>query len=143
MDKSRDIADLLSQCRVAMSSGSGSIGDALGALVQAISLSRGEDKVIETLQQARRDFLADADRERSAHYRTELASAIAAMNNMLDKPSILGDDHDRGDILVDAFEDGSSIICAKCGALVPKDRALQHASFWCEAADHMELSDCD
>jgi len=142
MSHQQDIAELLSQCRTAMMAGEENVGNALSVLVQAIRLSRGDHMIIETLQSARREFMADVDRgKKSTQHRSQLNAAIAALNHMLDQPSILYD-LERSDILVDAFQDGSSIICARCGALVPRERSLQHANFWCEANDDLTLEDC-
>jgi hypothetical protein len=53
---------------------------------------------------------------------------------------------ERGDeeILKDAFEDGSSLVCRKCGGLVAKVRWDSHASTWCPALPEssMDLEDC-
>jgi hypothetical protein len=43
--------------------------------------------------------------------------------------------HDRNDgseeILQDAYEDGSTIICQKCSSMIKKSRMDQHKEFWC------------
>jgi formamidopyrimidine-DNA glycosylase len=36
-------------------------------------------------------------------------------------------------ILRDAFEDGSSVICTRCGGLVKSVRWEAHSSTWCPA----------
>ena len=49
---------------------------------------------------------------------------------MLEKDSILKDEGDE-EILRQAMENGSSVVCCKCGALVAKDRWLPHRDKWC------------
>ena len=41
------------------------------------------------------------------------------------------EEREEGDILNDAYEDGSSVICEKCGDLVKKERIDIHISTWC------------
>ena len=49
---------------------------------------------------------------------------------MLEKDSILKDEGD-GEILRQAMENGSSVVCCKCDALVAKDRWEPHRDKWC------------
>ena len=44
------------------------------------------------------------------------------------------------DILKDAFEDGSSVVCTKCGALIPRLRCDEHSKYWCDFAE-LDASD--
>lgn len=37
----------------------------------------------------------------------------------------------RKQIMLDAFSDGSSFICLKCGGLVSNDRKDEHLAYWC------------
>lgn len=46
-------------------------------------------------------------------------------------------------ILTTAYEDGSSVICPKCNALVPKKRADAHFNLWCAALGANALDDDD
>ena len=39
----------------------------------------------------------------------------------------------RAPVLRDAAGDGSSVICMRCDAIVPRVRANAHASLWCTA----------
>jgi len=39
----------------------------------------------------------------------------------------------RAQVLRDAAGDGSSVICMRCNAIVPRVRAYAHASLWCTA----------
>ena len=40
----------------------------------------------------------------------------------------------KTNILQEAFENGSSVVCRACNALVPRARYAQHRDFWCDAA---------
>lgn len=104
--------------------------EALAALVQAITLTRGEEGVMQVLEEAK----AKADRE---YQRREMVDAMAQAREMsrrlVNEETILSE---RGEqiILRDAFEDGSSVVCSKCGSLVPTVRAENHSLYWCEFA---------
>ena len=49
---------------------------------------------------------------------------------MLEKDSILKDEG-GADILKVAMENGSSVVCSKCGALIARDRWEAHRDKWC------------
>jgi hypothetical protein len=104
--------------------------EALAALVQAITLTRGEEGIMQVLEEAK----AKADRE---HERRAMVDALAVAREisrrLVREETILSE---RGEqtILKDAFEDGSSVVCSKCGSLVPATRAENHSLYWCEFA---------
>ena len=39
--------------------------------------------------------------------------------------------HGRRDLLADAFQDGSSVVCVRCGDLVARARWAAHRDAWC------------
>lgn len=51
-------------------------------------------------------------------------------------PVLMEGDPSRMQVLRDAFVDGSSCVCSRCGAFVPVARLQHHMEFWCEAADN-------
>jgi hypothetical protein len=107
---------------------------ALGLVIQAIRLTRGEEGVLEVLTQAREA----AERGRESHgndvEEDPMDVALRAIQNVIDAPSLLGDRQDGSEeILRDAFQDGSSIICKQCGGLVKGDRWEAHRDYWCDA----------
>ena len=126
---------LLERTRSKISSGDGD--QALASLIQAISLTRGEDAVIEVLSEARERAAAELKRNEAAEASAamvELEAAIAARNSLAEAPSVLVDRCDGSEqILRDAFEDGSSVICTRCGGLVKSARWAAHSSTWCPA----------
>lgn len=48
----------------------------------------------------------------------------------LDESSILAESG-RGELLLDACQDGSSFICLRCGGLFSNHRRDEHLQFWC------------
>ena len=105
----------------------GSKDDALAALLHAIRISSGEDSIIRILDQAKKRVDDDyALRDQSS----AVTNATNAIKMMLEQDSILSE-CGAEDILRDAFQDGSSIICQKCGGLVPQTRWEVHRNKWC------------
>mmetsp|Transcript_13647 Transcript_13647/g.20450 ORF Transcript_13647/g.20450 Transcript_13647/m.20450 type:complete len:139 (+) Transcript_13647:43-459(+) len=104
--------------------------EALAAVIHAITLTRGEDAVADVLQQAKRRV--DEENERKSMIDT-LKMAREISKRLVREETILSE---RGEqtILRDAFEDGSSVVCSKCGSLVPRARSEEHSLYWCEYA---------
>ena len=63
--------------------------------------------------------------------------------SQLQKQDSLLSERGEEDILVDAFKDGSSVICQKCQALVPVLRIDAHRTYWCSEAGDIDQSDED
>jgi predicted ArsR family transcriptional regulator len=113
---------------------------ALSALLHAIRLTRGEDAIMQVLDEAKRRCAEAIDQQVS---RESVAQARRISELLMNEDTLLSE---RGDeeILKDAFEDGSSLVCRKCGGLVAKVRWDSHASTWCPALPEsaMDLDDC-
>ena len=100
--------------------------DALSALLHAIRLTQGEEAIVGVLESAKKQAELEADCDEDA------LEAAQRMCQLLvrDKTTLL---YERGDqqILKDAFEDGSSVVCKRCSALVPRLRMTMHSLYWC------------
>ena len=83
----------------------------------------------EVLDEAKRRCSSTLD-ARFAQQNYEQARRISQM--LMEQDTLLSE---RGDetILKDAFEDGSSLLCTKCGGLVAKVRWESHSQFWCSS----------
>ncbi len=65
------------------------------------------------------------------------------MNYDMYSDSLLVETGDE-DILIDAFQDGSSVICQRCHGLISVERAEAHATRWCPALEgNSNMSDDD
>mmetsp|Transcript_21147 Transcript_21147/g.42672 ORF Transcript_21147/g.42672 Transcript_21147/m.42672 type:complete len:118 (+) Transcript_21147:203-556(+) len=62
----------------------------------------------------------------------KLLRPVGSAEELSSKDSILGD-AGRDQIILDAAEDGSSVMCKACGALVRSDRKKAHDQMWCSA----------
>jgi hypothetical protein len=111
----------------------GSKNDALATLLHAIRLSSGEESIIRILDQAKKKAEEDATMQDQ-----EAADSLSYATNAIEK--IQEEDcflSQRGEenILKDAFQDGSSIICQKCGGLLKAERWKAHSDSWCPALE--------
>lgn len=106
--------------------------EALAALLQAIQLNAGQeeaDRVMETLRnELGTDLASDIDTRQE-----RMERAIQIVQELVADDSTLLYQQDRQDILRHAMEDGSSVVCTKCNAVVANHRWQQHAKYWCEA----------
>lgn len=107
---------------------------ALAALLHAVRITRGESAIIGVLSEARRRATAEIDQQ---VMRESYEQAKRVSEELMRQDTFLSE---RGEeeILKDAFEDGSSLVCMKCGGLVAKARWESHSQFWCpsiESAD--------
>lgn len=61
---------------------------------------------------------------------TSVESQQEIMNKVSSKLSILSQ-NGRGQVLIDALSDGSSVFCPFCGQVISLARFLCHRNFWC------------
>lgn len=133
----RVVGILLNHTRSKISEGNKD--DALAALLHAIRISSGENSIVRILDQAKRKVDDDYTlRDQSL----AIAKATNAIKIMLEEDSFLSERGEE-DILRDAFEDGSSIICQKCGGLVPHTRWDAHKLSWCPSLGGDIIMDSD
>ena len=115
----------------------GNKDDALAALLHAIRISSGEDSIIRILDEAKKRVDDDyALRDQSL----AVTNAANAIRSILEQDCLLSE-MGQEDILRDAFEDGSSIICQKCSGLVSQTRWEAHKNKWCPSFDGVVLMD--
>jgi len=111
--------------------------NALAALLHAVRLTQGEDKIVEVIEVAKRNIAA----MESHSEQEELEEARLALHHVLQGGSVLAEEGDA-QILHDAFVDGSSVVCKKCSGLVARSRWDNHVEFWCvDAAGGEEEED--
>eukprot|EP00591_Stephanopyxis_turris_P005401 CAMPEP_0195527820 /NCGR_PEP_ID=MMETSP0794_2-20130614/29742_1 /TAXON_ID=515487 /ORGANISM="Stephanopyxis turris, Strain CCMP 815" /LENGTH=150 /DNA_ID=CAMNT_0040658821 /DNA_START=100 /DNA_END=552 /DNA_ORIENTATION=- len=111
--------------------------EALSALLEALTLNNGRDVAGAAIDRIKVELgpeLATHIGDRNG--RMEAAMAIIA-ELMEDKTTLLHE-QDRQHILQQAFEDGSSVVCKKCGAMIPAARWQQHHDYWCEKSNRQD-----
>ena len=119
---------LLNISREKIAQGSGE--EALAAVLHAVRLTRGEEAIM--------DVLGEAKRRSEERYDAEVAKQVGVAREMcqdlLRQETILMETGSE-DILRQAFEDGSSVVCRKCGALVSVARWEAHRDVWCSSLE--------
>ncbi|CAD6248015.1 unnamed protein product [Miscanthus lutarioriparius] len=141
---------MLSRARGLLEEGKPSL--ALQLVLLAIRSQGGEQALMQTMNRARELY---AQRLQATPSVDELASllaqcAIAEAQSTNTNPSqgpgsdpvdMLNSDEacilaesGRKQIILDAFADGSSFICLKCGGLFGTSRKDEHLTYWCGAA---------
>ncbi|XP_051139986.1 uncharacterized protein LOC127257559 [Andrographis paniculata] len=142
-----DVRSLLEKARRLIDQGRPS--QALQAVIMAMQMQGGDESVVRRLSSAGENYRIRAQECAAAD---ELASlfaecAIAEVNPQ--QPGFLQQKKDqnlalpdpdgnsilaetgRTQIMLDAFSDGSSFICLRCGGLVSNHRRDEHEKFWC------------
>jgi hypothetical protein len=111
--------------------------EALATLLEAVRLTRGEGAIMSIIDEAKATMRKEAEMGHEKLNEEDLIAAAQKMSAYLqrDETTILFESS-RTDILRDAFEDGSSVVCKACGSLISRARAENHSKFWCEAVDH-------
>jgi hypothetical protein len=71
----------------------------------------------------------EIDREREATIDAEMA-----LRNLVSSEDNILAERGEQDILHDAFQDGSSVICTNCGGLVQRSRWDNHRQYWCDSS---------
>ena len=173
------IANLL---QYAQSSYTTNPSDALGALMDALTLSTGTNTAAQHAMDRIRSELGDAAADCVALRVGNAASASSHQNNTMHQQQYSHLDHPlstsssstattqlteremtlramavveellndtstflysqgRQHILQQAMEDGSSVVCQRCGDMISRERWQQHAEYWCR--EIQEEKSCD
>ncbi|KAL3793546.1 hypothetical protein HJC23_007286 [Cyclotella cryptica] len=136
--QSQQIANLL---QFAHSSYSSNPTDALSALMEALTLQNGSNAAQVAMNRIRSelgDTVADCVARHQRIAEGEMTQrAMAVVEEMMNDTSTFLYAQGRQHILQQAMEDGSSVVCLKCGDMVKADRWSQHSTMWCRAIDDL------
>ena len=124
LDKTEETKQLLSQAKKLANS---KPSEALAYVIKAVTVQTGNlltaekyiNKEVKTIKQMYEEV-------------EEIRKGIEGIAPT--QPAIL-QSQGKSQILIDAFEDGSSFICKRCGALVKMQRKVQHETVWCDAIE--------
>ena len=108
--------------------------DALSALMKAMTLNSGQSKADHAMNRIRSELGSDvADHVMDRTGRMQRAADI--VKELLSDETTFLYQQGRQQILQQAMEDGSSLVCTKCNAMVSAARWEQHQTYWCEAIE--------
>ena len=107
--------------------------DSLLALMQALKMNSGQASADQAMERIRAELGSDvADHVLDRQGRLDRATQMA--QEMLSDESTLLFQQGNQHILQQAMEDGSSVVCSKCNAMIPAARWQPHRDFWCQEA---------
>ena len=156
--QNEEIANLLQYAR---SSYVSNPNDALSALMGALTLSSGSNMAAQQAMHRIRTELGDvvADRlnynnnqqqqsrqqyhhhqQQHSHYsddesREMTIRAMEIVEQLLNDESTFLYAQGRSHILQQAMEDGSSVVCTRCGDCIKAERIEQHVQYWCRSIE--------
>jgi hypothetical protein len=115
--------NLLRQCRTEIGGGNGM--EALSLVLSALRINHSEEEIMQIMSVAKEK--GEFERQ---HSEAPIDIATRLCQLLVEQDTLLAE-QGMEDILVDAFQDGSSAICQRCGGLVPRDRMDAHSKYWC------------
>lgn len=111
--------------------------ESLAAILQALTLNSGPESADHAMDRLRNELGEEiAEHIGSEHRRME--RALDMVQELLRDDSTLLYQQGRQDILRQTMEDGSSVVCRRCNAVVSSKRWQQHQMYWCQQADQEE-----
>ncbi|KAK1740569.1 hypothetical protein QTG54_008664 [Skeletonema marinoi] len=144
-----EIAHLLQYAR---SSYTSNPSDALSALMGALTLSSGNNAAAQHAMQRIRSELGDVvadsissssslqyQQQQQQYYSQEESRemtrrAMEIVEQLLNDKSTFLYAQGRQHLLQQAMEDGSSVVCTKCGDMIKAERIEQHVEYWCRSS---------
>jgi hypothetical protein len=105
--------------------------EALSALLEAMKLNSGQAAADSAMSRVRAE-LGDDVMDHVLDTKSRRDRAVQAVKRLLEDESTFLYQQGREDILRQTMEDGSSVVCSKCGGVVSSSRWEQHQAFWCD-----------
>jgi hypothetical protein len=141
-DKSLHISNLI---QYAHSNYEGNPTEALGALMQALQLNSGAasaERAMEQLRQHNYELQQQQVDAADPTTSTNMQRAFRGIiEDMLQDESTFLFQRGKQDILRQAMQDGSSVVCTKCLDIVSASRWQQHQQYWCTSTSSTAAAD--
>jgi hypothetical protein len=106
--------------------------ESLAALMEALTLNSGRDSANVAMERLRTELGEDISNAIGSHH-IRMQRAMQIVSELLEDSSTLLYEQGRQDILRQTMQDGSSVLCKRCHAVVSSARWQQHQAFWCQA----------
>ena len=114
--------------------------EALAALMQAMTLNTGKASADRAMEHLRVELGDDIMNHVGSHS-ARMERAMAIVDDLLHDSTTFLYQSGQQDLLRQTMEDGSSVVCVKCNAVVGSTRWQQHQQFWCQAIQQDVESD--
>ena len=109
--------------------------EALSALMQAMTLNGNDtDAAMQRLRTELGEDMANHVGLSASNHADREQRAFQVVQELLQDKSTLLYQRGKQDILRQTMEDGSSVVCTRCQAVVASTRWQQHYDYWCPAA---------
>ena len=102
--------------------------ESLAALLQAVTLNSGPDAADQVMTRLRNELGGELADHIGSHHSIRRQRAEAVLQRLLQDESTFLFRQGRQDILRQTMEDGSSVVCSRCSAVVSSARWQQHAN---------------
>jgi hypothetical protein len=129
-NRTQDISRLLSYARTNYEENP---TESLAALLEAVTLNSGPQAADQVMIRLRCELGDDLADHIGSHHFIRRERAQAVLQRLLDDDSTELFRQGRQDILRQSMEDGTSVLCSRCNAVVACTRWQQHAKWWCTA----------
>eukprot|EP00670_Eutreptiella_braarudii_P018232 CAMPEP_0174368018 /NCGR_PEP_ID=MMETSP0811_2-20130205/87502_1 /TAXON_ID=73025 ORGANISM="Eutreptiella gymnastica-like, Strain CCMP1594" /NCGR_SAMPLE_ID=MMETSP0811_2 /ASSEMBLY_ACC=CAM_ASM_000667 /LENGTH=177 /DNA_ID=CAMNT_0015511143 /DNA_START=18 /DNA_END=551 /DNA_ORIENTATION=+ len=113
---------------------SGNCMEALNHLIEAIRKTEGEEGIIPALDRAKAH--AKEAREQDASASKPISSAD--FQTLMDGDGTLLEETGQEELIKRSMQEGSSVVCRRCHAVVASHRKEAHSTMWCPALDDGE-----
>ena len=111
--------------------------ESLAALMQALTLNSGKASAQHAMERLRHELGDEiADHIGNRHLRME--RAIELVQELIQDETTILYQNGQQDLLRQTMEDGSSVVCTRCSAVVASNRWQQHQNYWCDAIESDE-----
>lgn len=152
MSQGRSMMAHLDLARVKLAEGKGP--EALQIVMQVIRATKGDAAMFDTLNRMKHQIdqheAAEAGAnqlcaqlEESCFIDEDSIEEAERLCRILENQDTILSERGQEDILRDAFEDGSSVVCTNCGDLISRARWRAHLDKWCSKLPHNAGDDMD
>lgn len=119
---------------------SNDVFESFSAILHAIRLSSGEDAILDILAQAKQNLKKDI--ESPTIEEDPINEAVKMSKSLIENDSILKDQGNE-EYLQELYENGSSVVCRSCLALISRERWVAHCKYWCLNSNNNDMECLD
>jgi hypothetical protein len=110
--------------------------DSLAALLEAMTLNTGSRQAADATMNRLRNELGDSVVEAVQDSAERTRRARVMVETLLQDSSTFLYHQGRQDLIRQTMENGSSVVCTNCQAVIASHRWSQHQLYWCTSTHH-------
>jgi len=108
--------------------------EALGALMEAMKLNSGQEAVNRAMDVLKHE-LGDEIVHHVSSRHLRMQRAVKLVEELMADESTILFQRGKQDLLRQAMQDGSSVVCSRCHDIISANRWQQHQQYWCSGID--------